>query len=120
MTEDWSLVQQNGLFQGYNWIVLTIIVFQAITGLLVGLVMKQADSVLKGFATSVAVVLTITCSLSVVFFNDRVNELFLVGATLVILAVCTYTKNPPVDVPSEGTAAVDLHGQICCSGSAFH
>ena len=50
MTEDWSLVQQNGLFQGYNWIVLTIIVFQAITGLLVGLVMKQADSVLKGFA----------------------------------------------------------------------
>ena len=77
MTEDWSLVQQNGLFQGYTWIVLTIVVFQAITGLLVGFVMKHADSVLKGFATSVAVVLAII--FSVVFFNDRVNELFLIG-----------------------------------------
>jgi len=102
MTEDRNLVLQNGLFQGYTWIVLTIIVFQAITGLLVGFVMKYADSVLKGFATSVAVVLATI--LSIVFFNDRVNELFLVGATLVILAVRTYTKNPPVDVPSAGGA----------------
>ena len=105
MTEDRNLVQQNGLFQGYTWIVMTIIIFQAITGLLVGFVMKYADSVLKGFATSVAVVLATI--LSIVFFNDRVNELFLVGATLVILAVRTYTKNPPVDVPSAGGAPGD-------------
>mmetsp|Transcript_8952 Transcript_8952/g.12828 ORF Transcript_8952/g.12828 Transcript_8952/m.12828 type:complete len:390 (-) Transcript_8952:1305-2474(-) len=105
VTEDWNLVQRNGLFQGYTWVVLTIIIFQAITGLLVGFVMKYADSVLKGFATSVAVVLATI--LSIVFFNDRVNELFLVGATLVILAVRTYTKNPPVDVPSAGGAAGD-------------
>jgi UDP-sugar transporter A1/2/3 len=85
VTEDWNLVQQNGLFQGFTWIVLTIIVFQAITGLLVGFAMKYADSVLKGFATSVAVVLATI--LSIGFFNDRVNQLFLVGATLVTLAV---------------------------------
>jgi UDP-sugar transporter A1/2/3 len=45
--------------------VFTIIVFQAITGLLVGFVMKYADAVLKGFATSVAVVLA-----TILSFND--------------------------------------------------
>jgi UDP-sugar transporter A1/2/3 len=103
MTEDWNLVKQNGLFQGFTWIVLTIIVFQAITGLLVGFVMKYADSVLKGFATSVAVVLATI--LSIVFFNDSVNRIFIVGASLVILAVRTYTNNPQVDVPSAGGTA---------------
>jgi UDP-galactose transporter len=101
MTNNWNLVQQNGLFQGFTWIVLTIIVFQAITGLLVGFVMKYADSVLKGFATSVAVVLATI--LSIVFFNDSVNELFLVGASLVILAVRTYCTNNP----SAGEGASD-------------
>lgn len=95
MTGDWEKVKMNGLFQGYNWMVFTIIVFQAITGLLVGYVMKYADALLKGFATSVAVVLATI--LSIVIFNDNVNVLFLVGATLVVLAVRTYTKYPPVE-----------------------
>ena len=98
MTGDWEKVKTNGLFQGYNSIVFTIIVFQAITGLLVGYVMKYADAVLKGFATSVAVVLATI--LSIAIFNDNVNELFLVGATLVVLAVRTYTKYPPVESPA--------------------
>jgi hypothetical protein len=51
--------------------VFTIIVFQAITGLLVGFVMKYADAVLKGFATSVAVVLA-----TILSFNDNVNLLY--------------------------------------------
>ena len=76
----------------------TIIVFQAITGLLVGFVMKYADAVLKGFATSVAVVLA-----TILSFNDNVNLLFLVGSTLVISSVRTYTKNPP-DLSAGGAA----------------
>eukprot|EP00986_Skeletonema_menzelii_P000146 scaffold32_cov144-Skeletonema_menzelii.AAC.10 len=68
---------------------------KAFTGLLVGYVMKYADAVLKGFATSVAVVLATI--LSIVIFNDNVNLLFLVGATLVVLAVRTYTNYPPVE-----------------------
>uniref|UniRef100_A0A7S2L9R3 Uncharacterized protein n=1 Tax=Skeletonema marinoi TaxID=267567 RepID=A0A7S2L9R3_9STRA len=94
MSDDLEKVQKDGLFQGYTWVVFTIIVFQAITGLLVGFVMKYADAVLKGFATSVAVVLATI--LSIVIFHDNVNMLFLVGSALVILAVRTYTNNPPV------------------------
>ena len=101
MSDDWEKVKIDGLFQGYNWVVFTIIVFQAITGLLVGFVMKYADAVLKGFATSVAVVLATI--LSIVIFNDNVNLLFLVGSTLVISSVRTYTKNPP-DLSSGGAA----------------
>eukprot|EP00984_Skeletonema_dohrnii_P034675 scaffold33631_cov190-Skeletonema_dohrnii-CCMP3373.AAC.2 len=67
MSDDWEKVQKDGLFQ---------------------------DAVLKGFATSVAVVLATI--LSIVIFHDNVNMLFLVGSALVILAVRTYTNNPPV------------------------
>jgi UDP-sugar transporter A1/2/3 len=107
MTDDWEKVKKDGLFQGYTWVVFIIIVFQAITGLLVGFVMKYADALLKGFATSVAVVLATI--LSIVIFHDNVNLLFVVGSALVILAVRTYTNNPLVDrrVPSGGDAATD-------------
>jgi len=107
MTDDWEKVEKDGLFQGYTLVVLIVIVFQAITGLLVGFVMKYADAVMKGFATSVAVVLATI--LSIVIFHDNVNLLFLVGSALVISAVRTYTNNPPVDkrVPSGGGEASD-------------
>jgi UDP-sugar transporter A1/2/3 len=107
MTDDWEKVEKDGLFQGYTLVVLIVIVFQAITGLLVGFVMKYADAVMKGFATSVAVVLATI--LSIVIFHDNVNLLFLVGSALVISAVRTYTNNPPVNkrVPSGGGEASD-------------
>ena len=93
MTEDWKNAQKDGFFQGFTWVVLVVIFFQAITGLLVGFVMMHADAIVKGFATSIAVVLATI--LSVVIFNDSMNQLFLVGTILVVSAVQIYTKNPP-------------------------
>jgi hypothetical protein len=55
-----------------------VIVCQAMTGLVVALVMKYGDTILKGFATSVAVVLPPSCqSLS----GTQVDGWFVVGSS---------------------------------------
>lgn len=49
-------VLSRGFFSGYDALVWVVIVNQALGGLLVALVVREADSVSKGFATSLAIV----------------------------------------------------------------
>eukprot|EP00978_Attheya_sp_CCMP212_P049538 scaffold678220_cov130-Attheya_sp.AAC.1 len=93
-THDFDSVKQDGFFQGYDSVAIGVIVWQAMTGLLDGLVMKHADTILKGFATSVAVVLA--TAMSLLIWNTHVNGLFVTeGAIMVILAIQMYSKYPP-------------------------
>jgi UDP-sugar transporter A1/2/3 len=90
---DLESIKQNGFFQGYDGVVVAVIVCQAMTGLIgVALVMKYADTILKGFATSFAIVLATL--LSVVVWNVKVDGWFAVGSTLVIYAVRLYSDYP--------------------------
>jgi UDP-sugar transporter A1/2/3 len=91
-TKDLYSIQQNGFFQGYNSVVIGVICCQAMTGLIVALVMKYADTILKGFATSVAVVLATV--LSIFIWKARVDAFFIFGAAMVMLAVRIYTMYP--------------------------
>lgn len=51
-----DIVAKKGFFMGYNfWVWLTIII-QAIGGLIVAVVVKYADNILKGFATSISII----------------------------------------------------------------
>lgn len=82
---DLEVIQQQGWFTGYNAIVVGVIMCQAGTGLIVALVMKYADTILKGFATSVAVVLATILS---IFISDATLDWqFGVGAIMMIWAV---------------------------------
>jgi UDP-sugar transporter A1/2/3 len=90
---DYDAIQKNGFFHGYDNIVVLTIVCQAMTGLIVALVMKYADTILKGFATSVAVV--VATVLSIFIWNTPVDGWFVVGAAMVIAAVVLYSKYPP-------------------------
>lgn len=54
--------------------------------------MKYADNILKGFATSLSIVVAST--LSTVFFGVALSALFCGGASLVLLAVYLYGKYP--------------------------
>ena len=56
--------------------------------MLVAAVVKYTDNILKGFATSIAILLT--CLVSSFFFGFRITELFLMGASLVV-----YGKQAP-------------------------
>jgi UDP-sugar transporter A1/2/3 len=86
---DFGDVQTNGFFQGYNKITLLVVVLQAVGGMLVALVMKYADNILKGFATSISIVLSTI--LSYYWLSDFAPSLsFFLGATVVIVATFVY------------------------------
>lgn len=62
-------------------------------GLLVAVVVKYADNILKGFACSLAII--ITCVLSIFFFGFQLSFQFTVGAALVIGSIFLYGYTPP-------------------------
>ena len=66
---------------------------QSFGGLLVAVVVKYADNILKGFATSGAIILS--CILSIYMFDFKLSIQFTVGASLVMLSVFVYSKYVP-------------------------
>ncbi|KAM0789570.1 hypothetical protein ACM66B_000380 [Microbotryomycetes sp. NB124-2] len=76
------------IWLGFSPLVWSVVVNQALGGLLVAMVVRYADSVAKGFATSLAIVLS-TLS-SVVLFGLVPGASFLIGASLVILSTIIY------------------------------
>ena len=90
---DGAELSSRGLFAGYGADVWTVIFLQAAGGMIVATVVKYADNVLKGFATSVSIVLSAVWS--AVLFNDvEINSGFLVGASIVIGAVFGFGYQP--------------------------
>ena len=53
---DGTQVSTQGFFYGYNWIVWTVVMLQAVGGLVVAVVVKYADNILKGFAASFSII----------------------------------------------------------------
>ncbi|KAG7227148.1 hypothetical protein INR49_013946 [Caranx melampygus] len=53
---DGQKVREAGMFQGYNTITCIVVVLQALGGLVVAVVIKYADNILKGFATSLSII----------------------------------------------------------------
>lgn len=88
--QDGHVVQEKGFFVGYSPIVWTVVVVQAIGGLIVAVVMKYADNVLKTFATSFSIV--ISCIISSIFFDFHPNMGFLFGASLVVISTVMYSQ----------------------------
>ena len=88
LLKDGALVRTQGLLQGYNGTVWTVIWVQALGGLIVATVVKYADNVLKVFAASFSIVLSSV--ISAILFDFHPTSSFLLGATLVILATILY------------------------------
>ena len=90
------LVLELGYFHGYNWIVMTTILLQAIGGLVVAVVVKYADNILKGFAAAFSM---LTSSILCFFFFDfHPNIYFFFGLLLVNLATYLYSYTPNKEV----------------------
>lgn len=92
--KDGQVVKEKGFFYGYDWAVWLAILLQSLGGLLVAVVVKYADNILKGFATSAAIVLS--CIVSIYFFNFHLSITFAVGAIMVMASVYMYGKYPYV------------------------
>lgn len=88
--QDGSVIQEKGFFVGYSNLVWLVVVIQAVGGLIVAVVVKYADNVLKTFASSFGIV--ISSIVSAILFDFHPNFAFLVGSSLVILATVLYSK----------------------------
>ncbi|KAM9752548.1 UDP-galactose translocator isoform 1-T1 [Menidia menidia] len=86
---DGAAIARRGLLFGYTGAVWAVICNQAFGGLLVAVVVKYADNILKGFATSLSIV--VSTATSVYLFGFHLDLLFTAGAGLVIGAVYMYS-----------------------------
>ncbi len=90
IVNDGSQIYTKGFLFGYTMLVWQVIILQAFGGLLVAVVVKYADNILKGFATSFSIILS--CIISVHIFSFTVSIQFLCGTMLVIVAIGFYSK----------------------------
>eukprot|EP01032_Pedospumella_encystans_P018829 gene18829-21424_t len=92
---DLEPIREKGFLTGYNEFVWMVILLQAAGGLIVAVVVKYADNVLKGFATSLSIL--ISSLVSWYMFHDLdVNAGFFFGALIVLSAVYIYGYQAPV------------------------
>ena len=85
-------IREKGFFFGYDIFVFYLIMLNAMGGLLVAVVVKYADNILKGFATSLAII--ITCIVSIFLFGFTLSLQFTVGASMVIGSIFLYGYKP--------------------------
>ncbi|KAH9415301.1 hypothetical protein DERP_006395 [Dermatophagoides pteronyssinus] len=74
----------------------SMIFLNAQGGLLVAVVVKYADNILKGFATSISII--ISCVASIYLFNFVLTLQFFIGASLVISSVFLYNKPDMISI----------------------
>jgi len=93
--KDGERIAENGFFFGFHSLVVFIIMCQAFGGLLVAVVIKYADNILKGFSTSISIVVSTIAA--VFLFSFNITLTFMAGAALVIAAVCLYSRPKPAE-----------------------
>ena len=87
---DSDQVMEDGFLYGYTPFVWLATLTQSAGGLLVALVLKHADNILKGFATSLAII--ISCAVSMAIFDFQLTILYALGSSLVIISIFLYSK----------------------------
>jgi UDP-sugar transporter A1/2/3 len=92
MSRDGAAVAEKGLYQGFTPLVWFVVAMEAFGGIVVALVIKYADNILKNFATAVSIVTSVI--VSALFLGFVVKLSFVVGAVCVMSAVALYTSNP--------------------------
>jgi len=96
-------------FKGYTTAVWLSILNNAFGGLLVAVVIKYADVILKNFAASLSIILTATISAGA--FGSTINIWFTIGTAMVIYAMFLYGKINPLDFLKKFASMQNLGGQ---------
>lgn len=89
--QDYEAIMTDGLLQGYSKTVWIVVFLQAFGGLIVAAVVKHADNILKGFATSLSIIFSTLLSFYLFeTFNPSLN--FYIGSTVVIISTIMYSS----------------------------
>ncbi|XP_026747075.1 UDP-N-acetylglucosamine transporter isoform X1 [Trichoplusia ni] len=99
---------KNNLLKGFDGFVWYLVILQAAGGLIVAVVVKYADNILKGFATSVAII--ISCIASIYLFDFNLTVQFALGTMFVIFSIFLYGY-----VPKKPEPRTSLNEQEKCS-----
>ena len=86
--QDLDKILEYGLFYQFSFAAWFSVLNSAIGGLIVASVLKYADSVLKGYATAMSVILT--GILSMILFNTSLSIIYFLGIVNVVTAVLLY------------------------------
>jgi len=88
--KDGANVYSQGFFFGYTAKVWSVIVIQGIGGLIVAVVVKYADNIIKTFAASFSIVLGSV--LSIFMFGFKPNFMFTLGGFCVCFSIFLYSR----------------------------
>jgi UDP-sugar transporter A1/2/3 len=78
---------------------------QAFSGLIVAMVVKYADNILKGFATSLSILISSVAS--TFLFDFKITKLFMIGASLVLIGICFFSSNSYVQLQYGRVSAIN-------------
>lgn len=106
------------LFRNFGVWAWATVAIQVFGGLVTAIVIKYSDNILKGFATSLSIILSFLAS--VVLFDFHITSGFMIGASTVLAATCMYNQpSPPSaqhtrekDVPMVITSSVNSSDPI--------
>ncbi|CAL8470883.1 g10425 [Coccomyxa elongata] len=87
------------LFEGYDWVTFLVVANLAFSGLLVSWVMKFADSILKVYATSMAML--VTAVVSVIFFELAPSLQLVLGILTASISLVLYYISPSLLVETK-------------------
>ncbi|KAF9278382.1 hypothetical protein BGZ74_003115 [Mortierella antarctica] len=115
--KDGEGVTEQGFFAGYDMLVVTAIACQSAGGLIVAVVVKYADNILKGFATSISIVISAIASVAI--FGSKIGSIFMLGTVLVLGATYLYSlpDKPVVKYVDLGNQLDTFHAEESRLGS---
>ncbi|KAG0037398.1 hypothetical protein BGZ82_002593 [Podila clonocystis] len=115
--KDGEGVTEQGFFAGYDMLVVTAIACQSAGGLIVAVVVKYADNILKGFATSISIVISAIASVAI--FGSKIGSIFMFGTMLVLGATYLYSlpDKPVVKYVDLGNQLDTFHAEESRMGS---
>uniref|UniRef100_A0A8R1DYX1 UDP-galactose transporter n=1 Tax=Caenorhabditis japonica TaxID=281687 RepID=A0A8R1DYX1_CAEJA len=89
---DWNEISEQGAFRGWDIVVVCLTATNSIGGILISVVMKYADNILKAYAQSMAIIGAAVGSW--ILFDFAPGFLFLLGTAMVIASIIIYTAFP--------------------------
>jgi len=91
--KDGAQIMEGGFLQGYTPLTWMVVVLEASGGIVVALVIKYTDNILKNFATAISIVSSTAISCFIMGFS--VKPVFILGTCAVLGAITMYQRNPP-------------------------
>lgn len=86
------------LFQNFGPWAWATVVIQVVGGLVTAMVIKYSDNILKGFATSLSIVLSFLASIAL--FDFQITFTFILGSVVVLIATWLYNQPSRSSPPS--------------------